>query len=117
MVRPTEMESQPRETWHTQLGNIDIKLPRTMHFPDDASSWRDSQWSTGVILDDRALFTSDTRCDPDLLISLNAHYHFDVTFHDCQLFTGGVHASLDELAGLPADIKERMVLMHYSDNW
>ncbi|MCH2568347.1 MAG: MBL fold metallo-hydrolase [Pseudomonadales bacterium] len=117
VLRPTKLENQLRETWHAELGLLDIKLPRTMHFPDDASSWQDSQWSTGVILDDRVLFTSDTRYDPDLLISLDKHYDFDVIFHDCQLFTGGVHASLDELAGLPANIKERIVLMHYSDDW
>ena len=63
------------------------------------------------------LFTSDTRYDPDLLISQDKHYDFDVIFHDCQLFTGGVHASLDELAGLTANIKERTILMHYSDGW
>lgn len=38
-------------------------------------------------------------------------------FHDCQLISPGVvHASLDELLTLPADIQEKVWLMHYNDN-
>ncbi len=114
--RPTLVEHAPRETWETNVGSINIKMPRTMHFPDDAPSWRESQWSCGVIVDDRVLFTSDTRFDPDLLHDFDQHYHLDIIFHDCQLFTGGVHASINELATLPASLKSRIVLMHYGDN-
>lgn len=115
--RPTLVAGAPRETWETDVGEINLKMPRTMHFPDDAPSWKKSHWSCGVIIDDRILFTSDTRFDPDLLNDFDAQYDFDVIFHDCQLFTGGVHASINELATLPASLKSRMVLMHYGDNY
>ncbi|MEN8170610.1 MAG: MBL fold metallo-hydrolase [Pseudomonadota bacterium] len=117
IVRPTRAADIERETWETRLGDLDIKMPRTKHFPDNAKSWRDSFWSCGVLFDERVLFTSDTRFDPDLLIEFDERYKLELIFHDCQFFTGGVHASLDELSTLPDSLKSKMVLMHYGDNW
>jgi hypothetical protein len=116
-IRPTLNKTCPRETWETQIGGINLKMPRTMHYPDDAPSWKESFWSVGIIIDDRILYTSDTRFDLDLLVEFDDIYNFDVIYHDCQLFTGGVHASLNELKTLPAHLKSRTVLMHYGDNW
>jgi ribonuclease BN (tRNA processing enzyme) len=117
VVRPKKMKNSPRETWETNIGSINIKMPRTMHFPDSARSWKDSAWSCGVIIDDRIFYSSDTRFDRDLIESFNDKYRFDIIFHDCQLFTAGVHASIDELATLPVRLKKKMILMHYGDNW
>lgn len=117
VIRPRLLPDQQRETWDADIGSINIKLPRTMHYPDSATSWRDSFWSCGAILDNRVLFTSDTRFDPSLVCDLDERYDFEIIFHDCQLFTGGVHASLDELLTLPAAIKAKTILMHYGDNW
>jgi ribonuclease BN (tRNA processing enzyme) len=116
-IRPSLVPDMPRETWEATIGDINVKLPRTMHFPDSAKSWQDSAWSCAVIIDDRVLFTSDTRFDPDLIASYDRLMDFEVIFHDCQLFTGGVHASLDELVSLPARLKSKIILMHYGDNW
>ncbi|HAK51871.1 MAG TPA: hypothetical protein DCM54_08215 [Gammaproteobacteria bacterium] len=115
--RPTLRKDMPRETWETTIGDINIKLPRTKHFPDTASSWKDSAWSCAVIIDDRVLFTSDTRFDAPLIEDFDRIMNPEVIFHDCQLFTGGVHASLDELSELPEELKTKIVLMHYGDNW
>ena len=117
VIRPRLLPDQQRETWDADIGSLNIKLPRTMHYPDSATSWRDSFWSCGAILDNRVLFTSDTRFDPSLVCDLDERYDFEIIFHDCQLFTGGVHASLDELLTLPAAIKAKTILMHYGDNW
>ena len=117
VVRPKKLKNFPRETWEANIGSINVKMPRTMHFPDSASSWRACAWSCAVIIDDRILFTSDTRFDRELLESFDAKMNFEVIFHDCQLFTGGIHASLDELSALPALLKKKIVLMHYGDNW
>lgn len=116
-IRPTKKASFERDTWETRLGDLDIKMPRTKHFPDNASSWRDSFWSCGVLFDERVLFTSDTRFDPELLTEFDECYNLEYIFHDCQFFTGGVHASLEELSTLPDKLKCKMVLMHYADNW
>ena len=116
-IRPMERKDMPRETWEAAIGNINVKLPRTMHFPDSATSWEDSAWSCAVIIDDRVLFTSDTRYDPALLMDYDRLMDFEIIFHDCQLFTGGIHASLDELSALPSNLKSKIILMHYGDNW
>lgn len=116
-VRPVKSVGMKRETWEAKVGSIDIKMPRTMHFPDNARSWQDSFWSCGVLIDERVLFTSDTRFDPELLMEFDERYELEVIFHDCQFFTGGVHASLDELATLPENLKSKIILMHYGDNW
>jgi L-ascorbate metabolism protein UlaG (beta-lactamase superfamily) len=117
IIRPRKLKGYPRETWEADVGGINVKMPRTKHVPDSAKSWRDSHWSCGVIIDNRILYTSDTRMDLDLLESFDALFQFDCIFHDCQLFTGGVHASLQELSELPARLRSRIVLMHYGDNW
>lgn len=96
-------------------GSIGIRMFRTMHYPDSASSWEDSALSWGLILDGKVLFSSDTRFDPELIQGLDDEFHFQTIFHDCQFFTGGVHASLEELGGLPQAIKARMILVHYGD--
>jgi hypothetical protein len=115
--RPRKLKGFPRETWEADVGGINVKMPRTMHIPDSSKSWRDSHWSCGVIIDERILYTSDTRMDVDLLESFDALFNLEYIFHDCQLFTGGVHSSLEELSALPAALKSRIVLMHYGDNW
>lgn len=116
-LRPKHLKDMPRETWGLKLSNLDIKMPRTMHTPDSALSWKDSFWSCAVIIDNRILFTSDTQYDPDLILSYDALYDFEIIFHDCQMYSGGVHASLEELCDLPDHIKSKILLMHYDDKW
>ena len=70
-----------------------------------------------MIIDEQILFTSDTRFDPDLVLDFDKLYDLEIIFHDCQMFTGGVHASLEELMTLPDGIRQKTVLMHYGDNW
>ena len=110
-IRPKKLKNYPRETFEADVGSINIKMPLTMHFPDSATNWRGCAWSCGAIIDDRIFFTSDTRYDPDLILEYDKKFNFEVIFHDCQMFTGGVHASIDELCQLPADIRQKTVLM------
>lgn len=117
VTRPTLVPGLKRETWEANVGSLNVKMPRTKHYPDDAPSWKESFWSVGVTIDDRVLFTSDTRFDLDLLEEFDDRYNFELIFHDCQLFTGGVHSSLNELKTLPDYLRKRIVLMHYGDNW
>jgi len=67
------------------------------------------------MIEDRVFVSCDTKCDPDLL---EIYKHAECFFHDVQFFPGAVHAYLDELREkVPDDIKKRMHLMHYADNW
>jgi hypothetical protein len=115
--RPQWQAGFPRETFAVDVGSINIKLMRTMHVPDSSRDWQSSFWSCGLVIDDRVLFTSDTRYDPDLLFTYDERFHFEAIFHDCQFFTGGVHASIEELNNYSPQLKRRMYLTHYGDNW
>jgi ribonuclease BN (tRNA processing enzyme) len=114
-IRPKPIRDADRELCEARVGDIETRIFRTKHIPDTAPTWAESFPCYGLILDRRVLFTSDTRNDPDMVVSLDAEYHFEAIFHDCQLFTGGIHASLDELAGLPPEIRAKTRLMHYGD--
>ncbi len=117
VLRPTPVAGAPRETYEIQLGTLNVKLFRTLHIPSTAVSIAEAMWSTGVLLDNRVMFTSDTRMDRELLESFDRKYGLEVIFHDCQFFTGGVHAGFEELEELPAAFRRRMILVHYGDNW
>jgi len=117
IIRPRILPEFPRETSAASVGDIAVKMMRTKHIPDSSSDWQSSFWSCGVIIDDRVLFTSDTRYDPDLVISYDRLFNFEAIFHDCQFFTGGVHAGIEELRAFPDEIKRKMYLSHYGDNW
>ncbi|MFA5270440.1 MAG: MBL fold metallo-hydrolase [Patescibacteria group bacterium] len=114
VIRPTWKTNQPREIWTVQVGDIHIELFRTQHIPDSAASWETSFLSYGLFVDDRVFISGDTRFDEELVRLYGPRS--EVIFHDAQFFPGGVHAPLDSLRLLPADIKAKMRLMHYGDN-
>ncbi|HMB01586.1 MAG TPA: MBL fold metallo-hydrolase, partial [Spirochaetota bacterium] len=114
---PQRLKKFFRHTWEFNLEGINIKIMRTKHIPDNVSSWRESMWSCGVIINNRVFFTSDTRYDPELILEYDKFFNFEIIFHDCQFFTGGVHASLEEIKDLPAAVKKKTLLMHYGDNF
>ena len=116
-TRPKKLAYCPRDTYEANVGKINIKMPRTLHFPDSAKTWRGCAWSCAIIIDERILFTSDTRFDPNLILDFDKLYNLEMIFHDCQMFTGGIHASLEELMTLPENVRKKTVLMHYGDNW
>jgi ribonuclease BN (tRNA processing enzyme) len=113
--KPLRVRGGPRELSTVRLGDLEIHLFRTMHIPDSAKGWDDSFPSYGMVLDRKVLFTSDTRFDPDLLTWAEATWPLERIFHDVQMFTGGVHAGIDELATLPPATKAKTLLMHYGD--
>jgi ribonuclease BN (tRNA processing enzyme) len=115
--RPQWLPDYPRETFNVDIGEINIKMMRTKHIPDSSSDWQSSFWSCGVIIDDRIMFTSDTRYDNDLVEFYETRFNFEAIFHDCQFFTGGVHAGIEELKQFSPEIKKKLYLTHYGDNW
>lgn len=117
VIRPTWLPDYPRETYEANVGSINVKMFRTMHIPDNPPDWQSSFWSCGLLIDDRVLFTGDTRLDRDLIESFDKMFKPEAIFHDCQFFTGGVHAGIDELAAFTKTIKKKTTLVHYGDNW
>lgn len=114
-ITPLLIADTPRRLYHIEFGGIDFKLFRTIHIPDRSGSWENGFISYGVLVDNRVLFTGDTRYDAALLDWLCGAYPIEYIFHDCQLYTGGVHASYQELQHLPAAVKQKMFLCHYGD--
>ncbi len=114
-IEPIPVPGADRQLCEATVGSLKLAMFRTMHIPDSAPGWRSSAPSYGVVIDDRIAYTSDTRFDPGLISFIEERYQPEAIFHDCQFFKGGVHASLDELASLPPDVREKTFLMHYGD--
>ncbi|MDW7710723.1 MAG: MBL fold metallo-hydrolase [Deferrisomatales bacterium] len=96
------------------LGSVQVIPFATPHVPG-RPSW-------GFRLQDRAtggaaLLTCDSRLHRRNLERFGAGC--GAIFHDCQLTASGapVHATLDELLGLPDGHQERILLVHYGDDW
>lgn len=116
-IAPRLVSNEPRPLWEADIGSINLKIFRTMHMPDGVPSWKESAWSTGLLIDNRILFPGDTRFDEALLNWMEEKYNPEWIFHDVQGYTGGVHAGIEELKTLPASIKKKMILCHYGDNF
>lgn len=117
-VRPVKIMDSPRPVFNIDFENINFKLFQTSHIPDTSTSWQDSYISYGVIIDDLVLFTSDTKYDKDLVFDLLDKFKgIKFIFHDCQFYSGGVHASYQELLNFPKEIMTKMYLTHYGDNY
>ncbi|MFA5927081.1 MAG: MBL fold metallo-hydrolase [Patescibacteria group bacterium] len=115
IVQPRWKVQQPREIFSCNYAGIDLEIFRTMHTPDNSTGWGDSFLSYGLFIDGHVFVSCDTRFDRQLI-----DFYADrssVMFHDVQFFPGAVHAPLADLQTLPAEIRGKMHLIHYADNW
>ncbi len=117
VVHPSAENGLPRDAKSFDVGELNVKVFRTNHFPEQAQSWETAAYSVGILIDNRILFSGDTKFDASLVADFDKHYDIEWIFHDTQFRTGGVHASLEELASLPESVRSRMLLMHYPDGW
>ena len=117
LVEPKLLKRKPRILYECNCGSINIKIFRTRHIPDSAGSWKKAFYSVGVLVDDRILFPADTQFDKELIDWMTENYPIEYIFHDCQFYTGGVHASYDELKTLPEEVRNKIYLCHYGDNF
>ena len=114
-VRPKWKAHQPREIFELDMNGIHLELFRTNHIPEQAENWEASFISYGLLIDGRVFISGDTQFDPDLIYMYADRS--EVMFHDVQFFPGAVHAPLEDLKTLPPEIKRKMYLFHYSDDW
>lgn len=114
VITPRWKTTQPREVWEVGVGTLNIELFRTNHIPEQAPNWEASFVSYGLYIDNRVFFSGDSQFDTDLL---NLYHNAEVYFHDVQFYPGAVHAPLADLRTLDKSVKERMLLMHYADDW
>ena len=100
-----------RDVYQFEKGGFKIEAFRTMHTPATASSWQESAWSTGVLINDLIWISGDTRFDAGLIKSYAPRCK--VMIHDASPFPKDpVHAPFDSLVTLPADAKSKMFLTH-----
>ncbi len=116
-LRPTTLSGYNRDAREFRLGDMSIRVFRTRHYPEQARRWDEAMYSVGLVIDDRVVFSGDTQYDSSLFEEADPHGRAEFCFHDVQFFTGGIHASLDEISSLPGDIKRKTLLVHYGDNF
>ena len=114
-IKPTKIKSLKlkdktlRPLYSANIGKIDIKIFRTLHIPENETNWRKSMISYGILIDERLLFTLDSKFDPDLLEKLLDTYpSVECIFHDCQIRNGDVHAWYEDLKTLDPKTKQKM---------
>ncbi len=114
-VRPRLVEGFGRPTYGMEYGGISLRIMRTQHIPEGKDSWRESFWSTGLVIDDRVFISGDTVFDEELALVYGGSDRVEAVFHDVQSNTGGVHAPYSLLKTLPAGLKAKTTLVHMDD--
>ena len=114
-VRPVKEHHLGRWTERYDFGGITLRAFRTRHYPEQAESWEDAMYSTGLVVDERIFISGDTQFDPELLTEYASQFPVEQIFHDVQFFTGGIHAGVREIEQLPGEIKGKMLLYHYNE--
>ncbi len=119
-LRPNWIQGHPRELYRYNWNGVDLVIYRTIHVPGDVMNWERAYWSTGLLIDNRIIFTADTRFDPTIFTDLIGLMKTqpEAVFHDCQLSgPGTVHATYSQLCTLAPDIKRVTHLTHYGDDF
>lgn len=114
-INPVVIQKKPFEMMQTKIGSIDVKLFRTRHVTTCHDSLKKSQYSQGIIIDEKILYPCDTQFNPEQLKFLCNKYPIELIIHDCDLrgSAKGVHATYEQLKTLPAEMKSKMYLCHY----
>ena len=115
VLRPTLISSSPRLLLEIDYEGIHIEMFGTNHIPDHAKTQRQAFMTFGLFIDNKVMISGDTKFDRQL-IDMYAP-KAEAIFHDSSFFPNPVHASIDELRTLPAEIRQKLYLMHYQDNW
>lgn len=115
IINPRLITNNPRCIFEIDFKGIQLEIFATNHIPDKVVSINQAFFSYGIFVDDRILFSGDTKFDSDLFNLYGAKA--EIIFHDCSFFSNPVHASLEELETLPKEIKSKMLLVHYGDDW
>ncbi len=115
IIRPNIIEEDGIKKEIAMFGDIKLEFFRTNHVPDSARNSDEAFISYGLFIDDKIMFSGDTKFDYELINKFG--YKSEYIFHDCSMKPNPVHASLDELKTLNIEIKNKMFLMHYSDDF
>lgn len=90
-----------------KIDGVTLDLVPTDHVP--------GRFCCGMMLDGRIYFSGDTTFDRDMILKHGTDA--EVVFHEVEFAGGIVHTLLDDLITLPAEIREKTWLTHYSDDF
>lgn len=116
-LKPEVFCRKPYKIYNINVGSINLKLYRTWHITSRINSFRNSQISYGVIIDNKVLFTSDSQFKEDQLKWILNNFNIETIFHDCDVLghSERVHASYRQLNLLDKSIKSKIYLCHYDE--
>lgn len=114
--KPKLITKKPFEIWEYQIDGLNIKLFRTLHVTEKPLKKKHSQFSQGLIIDDKVLFTGDTQFNKPQLDWILQNFNIEAIFHDCDISDrhDGVHATYHQLNTLDSKTKEKIYLCHYN---
>lgn len=113
VVRPEQINDR---TCRVKIGELDIELFRTHHAPANVPTWRQAMPSYGIYVPAFRLWVSmDSRYDEDLIYGYAAR-GASWFFHDAGRGGCPVHASIEQLGGLPPSIRKNLIAMHLPDD-
>lgn len=115
-IKPEPIKHAPRPFYNVNIGSINLKLFRTKHLFTSKNTWKNSYYSLGILIDEKVLFSGDSKADPELINWLSSEYKLEAIFHDCSFTENAVHASYNELKKIiPAELKPITYICHYND--
>lgn len=117
-IKPELITKKPFEIYETDIGSINLKIFRTRHITTKSKTFRRSQLSYGILIDNRILCTGDSQFRPEYLEYFQNKYPVELIIHDCDVtgYAEGVHASYRQLATLDNATKAKMMLVHYNSS-
>lgn len=114
-IRPKIITRTPRLKAEIDYEGIHIELFGTNHIPDNAKTQKQAFITFGLFIDNKIMVSGDTKFDRELIMEYAEKA--EVIFHDTSFLPNPVHSSIIEMRTLPPEIKKKIYLMHYSDNW
>lgn len=99
------------ECWEVEDRGLRLRLIRTAHTQGKPAPDGTEFYTHALLIDDRIFFSGDTTFDPELL---EEHARdADLIIHDAGIVETPLHPTIDQLRGLPAEMKQKMLLVHY----
>ncbi|PKL80920.1 MAG: MBL fold metallo-hydrolase [Ignavibacteriae bacterium HGW-Ignavibacteriae-4] len=114
-VTPNITHENGRIKHHINFKGIDLEFFHTNHIPGQAVKTEDAFITYGLLIDGKVFFSGDTKFDDELIAEYE--HKADYLFHDCSFFPNPVHADIDSLRTLSEELRKRIVLMHYGDDY
>lgn len=114
-VRPTILSENPRLTLQIDFEGLHLELFGTNHIPEQAKSLKQAFITYGMYIDNKVMISGDTKFDHSLIKKYADKS--EVIFHDTSFSPNPVHSSLNELKKLDPEVKSKILLMHYGDDW